>query len=172
MPIPQARQSIVNQSQGQGMPRPGGALQALIGDRMPRYSRLLDKLNQGSIIYKVPTGFGADEHNVVFGLGIAVALAAGAAVNLQQNAPRDLILRRLQAYNMANANDGDFSITAITVEGNALLLGGAVGGAAFIPGAFHAPEFDIPVAGGTPVGITLVNNSAGALDYIAHFFID
>lgn len=159
-----------NQMQGQ---RPiAGALQTIVGDRMPRYSRLLDKLNQGSIIYKVPVAFGADEHNVLFGLGILPGLAAAASGTFTQNAPRDLILRKLQIYNMAAPGDGDFSVTAITVEGNALMLGGAAGGAAFIPGAFHCPEFDIPVAGGTPVQVTIVNNSVGPLDYAASYFID
>lgn len=159
-------------SPAMGLSRGPGALQSIVGDRMPRYSRLLDKMNQGSIIYKVPEAFGADEHNVIFGLGVLAALGAGASGQFTQNAPRDLILRRLQIYNMANVADGDFTVTAITVEGNALMLGGAAGGGAFIPGAFHCPDFNIPVAGGTPVQIQIVNTTAGALDYVATFLID
>ena len=153
-------------------PRAPGMLGQVLGNRMPRYSRLLDKLNQGSTIFKVPTNFGADEHNVMFGLGTTAALAAGASAALSQNAPRDLILRKLVVYNVASVVDGNFFLSAVTVEGNALLLGAAYPGGSFLPGAFHTPEFDIPVAGGTPVAVTITNGAGVGVTFSAGFLID
>lgn len=166
MPLPPSPQS----------PRPGGATnryQAVLGDRMPRYSRLLDKMNQSSVIFKVPSSFGADEHNVIFGLGGSGAMAAGASFQFSQNAPRDLILRKLVAYDANSLTNGAVFVTSITVEGNTLLLGSSYPLGSFLPGAFHAPEFDIPVAGGTPVQVTVQTVAAiAAPGVFAGFMID
>ena len=143
------------------------------GDRKPRYSRLLDKLQNNSVIFKVPGNFGADEHNVIFGLGASGAMLANSTYTFSQNAPRDLILRKLHVYDSNSLTNGALLVTAVTVEGNALLLGTGYPVGSFLPGAFHAPEFDIPVAGGTPVSVTVATVAAVAAPGVyAGFMID
>jgi len=149
----------------------GGILSQLMGGREFRYNRLLDKLNQSTILFKVPAEWGADENNVVFGTG-GMAVAAAATGTSSANAPRDLILRKLILINQLDAADVDFTVTAITVEGNSLLLGSGLTGAVFQPNSFHSPHFDIPVAGGTPVAVTVSNGSAAGQEFAPCFTID
>lgn len=150
----------------------GGMLQNLSGGREVRYNRLLDKMGSPSILFKVPESFGTDENNVVLGLSNLVALAPAATGTCQVNVPRDLILRKLIVVNNILAGDFDFVITAITIEGNSVLLGNPIGGATFGPTSFYSPSFDLPVAGGTPVTITITNTSGLAQDFSPCFTID
>jgi len=162
-------------SSGGGTLGGGAMLQNLSGGREVRYNRLLDKMGSPSILFKVPESFGTDENNVVLGLSNLVggtALAAGATGTCQVNVPRDLILRKLIVVNNLIAGDSDFLITAITIEGNSVLLGNAISGAVFGPTSFYSPSFDLPVAGGTPVTITITNTSAATQEFSPCFTID
>lgn len=165
------RQPQPGDARPQGGGGGGGGLSALLGGAKVRYNRMLDKIRSSDLMFKVSSDFGVDEHNVVFGLGL-VAPAAGATATASANAPRDMILRRLICINNLLVGDADFTITSITVEGNAILLGSAVSGAAFFPGNFSMPTFDLPVAGGTPVSVTLVNGSAAGQEFTPTFLID
>jgi hypothetical protein len=159
-------------SSGGGTLGGGAMLQNLSGGREVRYNRLLDKMGSPSILFKVPESFGTDENNVVLGLSNLVALAAAATGTCQVNVPRDLILRKLIVVNNILAGDVDFVISAITIEGNSVLLGNPIGGAVFSPTSFYSPSFDLPVAGGTPVTISITNTSAAAQDFSPCFTID
>ena len=153
----------------------GAMLQNLSGGREVRYNRLLDKMGSPSILFKVPESFGTDENNVVLGLSNltgATALAPAATGTCQVNVPRDLILRKLILVNNVLAGDFDFVVTAITIEGNSVLLGNAISGAVFSPTSFYSPSFDLPVAGGTPVTITITNTSGVAQEFSPCFTID
>lgn len=150
----------------------GAMLQGLSGGREIRYNRLLDKMGSPSILFKVPDSFGTDENNVVLGLSNLVNLAAAASGTCQVNVPRDLILRKLIVVNNILAGDVDFVINAITIEGNSVLLGNPIGGAVFSPTSFYSPSFDLPVAGGTPVTISITNTSGAAQDFSPCFTID
>jgi len=153
----------------------GNMLQGLSGGREIRYNRLLDKMGSPSILFKVPDSFGTDENNVVLGLSNLVgasALAAGASGTCQVNVPRDLILRKLIVVNNNINGDFDFLVTAITIEGNSVLLGNPISGAVFSPISFYSPSFDLPVAGGTPVTITITNTSTAAQEFSPCFTID
>lgn len=151
--------------------RGGGFLSSLMGGRELRYNRLLDKLGSPSILFKVPQEWGADENNVVLGLTI-VTIAAGATATSSVNVPRDLVLRKLILVNQSLSTDINYIVTSITIEGNSVALGGGVAGATFLPGSFHSPSFDLPVAGGTPVAVSIQNNSAAAQIFAPTFTID
>lgn len=154
-------------------PQGGGMLENILGPQAgkPRFNRLLEKF-KGGMVFKVPENFSADEHNVILGLGTSGVLAAGATFAFTVNAPRDLILRKLVVYNVASLVDGNFSVTGITVEGNALLLGNAYPGGSFVPGAFATPVFDVPAGTGTPIQVNVQNTTAAAVTYFAGFLID
>lgn len=159
-------------SSGGGTLGGGNMLQGLSGGREIRYNRLLDKMGSPSILFKVPDSFGTDENNVVLGLSNLVGLAVAATGTCQVNVPRDLILRKLIVVNNILAGDFDFVINAITIEGNSVLLGNPIGGAVFGPNSFYSPSFDLPVAGGTPVTLTITNTSAAIQDFSPCFTID
>ena len=141
-------------------------------NRPVRYNRMLDKLGGSQFVAKVPRDMSADEENVMFGLGTTAALAVGATATLTQNAPRDLILRRLHIADLANPTNGNFTISAVTVEGKALLQGSSVPGALFIASQVDKPEFDVPAASGTPVSVTITNTGAAGIVFSSAFTID
>lgn len=159
---------------GAGSGRPS-MMTSLLGGRSLRYNRMLDKLNGGDVLFKVPQDFGADEHNYVFGLG-RQSIAAGAQVTFKQNADRDLILRDLtvdeQSLAFGAAGAQDATVLSITVEGNTLALGGGCSITQFSSRAVNKPKLDLPVAGGTPVTVTIQNNSAAAQVFNPTFSID
>ena len=146
-------------------------MQHIIGSKRLRPNRLFGSLKSGDILAKLPKEIGTDEYNVVFGLGRQV-VGAGVVVNYTQNAPRDMILRKLILSDETNGDPRDFTVTAITIEGNAALLGAAVGGEVFGSQSYYSPDFDLPVAGGTPVTVTVTNNNAAARPMTAAFSID
>jgi hypothetical protein len=146
-------------------------MQGITGGRELRYNRLLDKMGSPSILFKVPQEWGTDENNVVLGLS-QLSLAAAASGVAQVNVPRDLILRKLIVVNNKSATDIDFVITAITIEGNSVLLGNSISGAIFANNSYWSPAFDLPVAGGTPVTVSVTNTSAAAAVYTPVFTID
>ena len=148
---------------------------SLLGSKRLRPNRLFSNFKGLDVLAKVPQEIGADEYNVILGMGRQALIAAGAAQNFTQNAPRDLIIRRMTLSEATSAIVGvgsDFSVTAITIEGNATLLGGAAPGSTFHPNSVYPPCFDLPVAGGTPVTVTVVNNNAAARDCELSFNID
>lgn len=154
--------------------RMGSAVSALTGGRSLRYNRFFDKLNQSSVVLKVPQDFGTDEENVVLGMSAgAVAIAAAASATITVNAPRDLILRRLYLVDILSSTNQDFVVTAIQIEGKAFLIGGSIPGAVFGNNNFNAPaHFDVPVAGGTPISITVTNTGAGGIELLPTWTID
>jgi len=91
---------------------------------------------------KLPSNLSADELNVVLGLGTAT-VAANTAFTLQATAPRDMFVRDLVVQAPA-----DVVINAITINGDALVLGGAVTAPIFSSGNLNRPEFGLPVKGG------------------------
>jgi len=147
-------------------------MQGITGGRELRYNRLLDKMGSPSILFKVPAEWGTDENNVVLGLSSLVNLAAAASGVCQVNVPRDLILRRLIIVDNKLITNQDFVITAITIEGNSVLLGNGISGAVFAPNSYWSPAFDLPVAGGTPVTVSITNTSAAAASFYPTFTID
>ena len=148
-------------------------MKQLIGGKRLRPNRLFSNFKGMEILAKVPQELGADEYNVVFGLG-RQAVGIGATVNYTANCPRDMILRRLIiGEELATAGgNSDFTVTAITIEGNAALLGAAVPGTAFQATSVHPPCFDLPAAGGTPVTVTVTNNNAAVRPASIAFTID
>lgn len=160
-----------NGSNGGGNPTGKSLLSGLMGGREPRYNRLLDKMAQSTILFKVPREWGIDENNVLFGTGF-IAVAAGATATSTGAAPRDLILRQLVVVNNVLATDIDFTITAVTVEGNSTLLNAPVSGVLFSANSFHSPSWDLPVAGGTSVSVTIVNGSLAGQEFTPTFTID
>lgn len=161
-------------SSGYGGPTLGGGsmLQGLSGGREIRYNRLLDKMGSPSILFKVPESFGADENNVVLGLSALVTLAAAATGVAQVNVPRDLILRKLIIVDNILITNQNFVVTAITIEGNSVLLGNSISGAVFAPNSYYSPSFDLPVAGGTPVTVSIQNTSGAVATFTPCFTID
>lgn len=141
-------------------------------NRPVRYNRMLDKLGGSQFVAKVPRDVSADEENVMFGLGTLAALGAGATGTFTQNAPRDLILRKLHIADLSNPANGNFTVSAVAVEGKALLQGGACPGGLFLAGQFDKPEFDVPAGSGTPITVTITNTGVGALSFSAAFTID
>jgi hypothetical protein len=159
-----------------GGPRPGDAgggnlLSRLIGGRAVRYNRFLDKIGAAPFVAKIPKDFGADEENVILGLGVTPTVLSAATATLAINVPRDCILRSLLVSDLAGGNN--FVVTAITVEGKSYLLGNAAPGAMFSQANINAPpSFDVPVAGGTPVSVTVQNTSTSGQVYSVAFTID
>lgn len=101
-----------------------------------------------SISRKVPRDIAADELNVVLGIGTQTLAAAG-PFTLSAVVPRDCFLRDLVIVAPAGG-----TVTAITVNGDALVLGGAVPVEAFASGNLNRPEFDLPAGRGTTVTVT------------------
>ena len=162
-PQPQIRSGFQGPASGGGGGR--SLMQGITGGRELRYNRLLDKMGSPSILFKVPQEWGTDENNVVLGLSSLVGLAAAASGVCQVNVPRDLILRRLILVDNKSSTNVDFTVTAITIEGNSVLLGNGIGGAVFSPTSYWSPAFDLPVAGGTPVTVSITNGAAVASFY-------
>ena len=169
-PQPQIRSGFQGPASGGGGGR--SLMQGITGGRELRYNRLLDKMGSPSILFKVPQEWGTDENNVVLGLSSLVNLAAAASGVCQVNVPRDLILRRLILVDNKLITNQDFTVTAITIEGNSVLLGNAIAGAVFAPNCYWSPAFDLPVAGGTPVTVSITNTSAAAASFYPCFTID
>jgi hypothetical protein len=147
-------------------------LSRLIGGRAVRYNRFLDKLNTSAFVAKVPKDFAADEENVLLGVATTpLAVAAGASGTMNVNAPRDLVLRRLLVQEQGGATN--WYVTSIQIEGKSYSIGGGVPGTLFSAQNINAPaEFDVPVAGGTPIAITVTNSSAAGQNFLAAFTID
>lgn len=121
---------------------------------------------KGQCLLKLPKDVSADELNVIFGLGYS-SVAAGATFTFSTTAPRDMIIRDLVI-------DGTTGITvsSINVSGDELVLGAEAPAAAFDKGNLVRPSFDLPVAGGTQIKLTVKNNGAGAAAVSAAFNID
>lgn len=147
-------------------------MKQIIGNKRLRPSRLFSNFKGAEVLAKVPRELGADEYNVVFGLGRQAIPLGGGTLNFSQNAPRDMILRKLITSGELVADGSDLTITAITVEGNACLLGAGLSGAVFGPQSYHSPDFDLPVAGGTPVTVTIQNQNAAIQNVAPAFSID
>lgn len=129
-----------------------------------RKNRFFDGL-RSTMLVKVPRDLSCDELNVVLGLG-SVAAAAAASGTSTVTAPRDLIIRDLVVAAPAGC-----VITAITVSGDAVLLGSPVPIETFATGNQSRPEFDLPVQGGTTIAINWTNG-ATAGQFGASFNID
>lgn len=127
-----------------------------------RHNRLL---KSNDLLSHVPLGVGYNERNVVFGLGTATAGAPG-AFQLSQSAPRDIILRDL-VIAMGSARG---RVTAITAEGEALVLASSLAVETFSPLNPNRPPFDLPVAGGTVVSVNVTADAAYTCD--GGFIID
>lgn len=115
---------------------------------------------------KLPANLSADELNVVLGLGSA-APAAAAAFTLTATAPRDMFVRDLVIQSTT-----DVLVTAITINGDALVLGNNVPAVIFAPGNLSRPEFGLPVKGGTQVVVQGVQGATANAPIIAAFAID
>jgi hypothetical protein len=115
---------------------------------------------------KLPSNLSADELNVVLGLGTAT-VAANTAFTLQATAPRDMFVRDLVVQAPA-----DVVINAITINGDALVLGGAVTAPIFSSGNLNRPEFGLPVKGGTQVVVQGTNGATANAFIAATFAID
>jgi len=115
---------------------------------------------------KLPSNLSADELNVVLGLGSA-APAAAAAFTLQATAPRDMFVRDLVIQSTT-----DVLVTAITINGDALVLGNNVPAVIFAPGNLNRPEFGLPVKGGTQVVVQGTQGATANAPIIAAFAID
>lgn len=116
---------------------------------------------------KLPANLSADELNVVLGLGTNVGTAAGAAWTLQATAPRDMFVRDLVLQATADA-----IVTAITINGDALVLGGNVTASIFSPANLNRPEFGLPVKGGTQVVVQGIQGATANAFIGASFAID
>lgn len=121
---------------------------------------------KGQCLIKLPKDVSADELNVIFGLGYQSVAAAG-SFTFSATAPRDLILRDL----IMDAAAG-LVVTSINVSGDELVLGSEATSQAFDKSNLSRPSFDLPVAGGTQVKVTVKNNTAGALLIAPAFNID
>ena len=144
-----------------------------IGKYNPRANRLLGKMKSDSMLAKVPRQAGVDEYNVTFGIGGRTSIGAGTTVVFTSNAPRDIILRDLVVNcDGGNAELAQLTASALTIEGNVVALGAGTGGLVFAHDNPARPEFDLPVAGGTPVSVSLTNNSAAAIFGTPTFIID
>jgi len=121
---------------------------------------------KGQCLLKLPKDVSADELNVIFGLGYQ-SVAAAATFTFAATAPRDMIIRDL----VIDAAAG-LIITSINVSGDELLLGSEATSQAFSPTNLARPSFDLPVAGGTQIKVTVKNNTAGALLVTPAFNID
>ena len=121
---------------------------------------------KGQCFVKVPKDISADELNVLFGLGYQ-SIAAGATFTFTATAPRDMILRDLVIDSGASC-----TVTSINVSGDELVLGSEAPAATFAQGNQSRPTFDLPVAGGTQVKVSVKNNAAAASLTAAAFNID
>lgn len=131
----------------------------------PTYRRNRFFTNLKSQIHaKFPKDLGADELNVLLGLGSKTIAAAGSQT-LSTVAPRDLIIRDLVIKAPA-----DGVVTNITIAGDALLIGDFAPTDAFTAQNQNRPTFDLPVAGGTTVSITVSSTAGGQCS--ASFNID
>jgi hypothetical protein len=119
-----------------------------------------------TISKKVPRDIAADELNVVLGLGTQTLAAAG-AFTLDAVVPRDCFLRDL----LMVAPTGGV-VTAITVNGDALVLGEGVPVEAFAFGNLNRPEFGLPVKGGTQVVVQGIQGATANAFIGASFAID
>lgn len=115
---------------------------------------------------KLPSNLSADELNVVLGLGSA-APAAAAAFTLSATAPRDMFVRDLVIQSTT-----DVLVTAITINGDALVLGNNVPAVIFAAGNLNRPEFGLPVKGGTQVVVQGTQGATANAPIIAAFAID
>jgi len=167
MPM-QRRSPATSSSPAQGF---GQRIQSVLGQHSPRYNRFLDRLNQGSLMFSVPKGVGSDEYNYLFGIGLT-PVGAGGTVTITVTAPRDLILRKLVLADGLSLPNVDWQVTALTVEGNACILGSGVGGQVFADNATNNPDLDLPVAAGTPISITVSNTGAAGIEITGGFVID
>ena len=129
-----------------------------------RKNRFFESL-RSTMLVKVPKDLSCDELNVVLGLGSAAAGAA-ASGTATVTAPRDLIIRDLVVAAPAGC-----VVTAITVSGDAVLLGAPVPVETFATGNQARPEFDLPVQGGTTIQVNWTNG-ATAGQFGASFNID
>lgn len=131
----------------------------------PTYRRNRFFSNLKSQIHaKFPKDLGADELNVLLGLGSKTIAAAGSQT-LSTVAPRDLIIRDLVIKAPA-----DGIVTNITIAGDALLIGDFAPTDAFTAQNQNRPAFDLPVAGGTTVSVTVSSTAGGQCS--ASFNID
>jgi len=121
---------------------------------------------KGQCLIKLPRDVSADELNVLFGLGYQ-SIAASATFTFTATAPRDMILRDLVIDAGANC-----TVTSINVSGDELVLGNEAPQAVFAAGNQARPSFDLPVAGGTQVKVSVKNNGAAASLTSAAFSID
>jgi hypothetical protein len=115
---------------------------------------------------KLPANLSADELNVVLGLG-SVTPNANAAFTLSATAPRDMFVRDLVVQGPT-----DVVITAITINGDALVLGGNVPATIFATSNLNRPEFGLPVKGGTQVVVQGTNGATATPFISAAFAID
>lgn len=116
------------------------------------------------IMKKIPSEFGVDEENVVFGLGTATAGAAG-SFTLSQNVPRSCMLRDLVIQSNATGR-----VNSITINGKAHQIGGSVPLGIFSQLNDKRPEFSVWVEGGTVVSVNITCDTAYIVD--AAFSID
>lgn len=130
-----------------------------------RRNRFFSNL-KGQCLLKLPKDVSADELNVIFGLGYQ-SVGAAATFTFAQTAPRDLIIRDLVIDSA-----GGLVVTSINVSGDELVLGSAATSQAFSPSNQNRPSFDLPVAGGTQIKVTVTNNTAAAILCAPAFNID
>lgn len=121
-----------------------------------------------TVAIKPPKSVSLNENNVALPAAASLAaLAAGATGVLTQTAQRNCIVRELilDAYDagaaIGSAREGNIVVSALTVAGENCFAGnGEAPGRMFFPDSFDRPEFDMPVAGGTAVVVTVINRSA------------
>ena len=152
--------------------RSSSLLDTVLGGRTLRTNRLMEGIKGNRLVARVPSDIQVEEYNSVLGLGRITIPALGVAAPAV-NAPRDMVVRRMHL----NCDEGlqplmEIGVTAITIEGHAILQGGAVGGSTYSHDAVGSPRIDIPVAGGTPIAVGLVNNGAAARNITPSFDID
>lgn len=111
---------------------------------------LSNMLNQ-----KIPKDLSADELNVVLGLG-SQTVGIGATATFSQTAPRDCFIRDL----VATTTQPDVVINSITINGDALVLGGTVNAKTFDFTNPNRPGFDLPCKGGTTVTVVVTGGAA------------
>jgi hypothetical protein len=111
------------------------------------------------LLGKFPKELGESEFNVGFGMGTATNAAAGTA-NYTQNAPRDLILRRL----FVSSGNTAGRITTFQVGGENIIVGSTFPVAAFGPTAVESPEFDFYAKAGCPVQLSIAFDAAFTSD--------
>lgn len=159
---------------GNGGGSPGyGILSNVLGSdtaRSVRFNRFIEKI-RSPLIWKVPDDFSADEYNVALGLG-NTAIAAGVTTTINVNVPRDVIIRRMIINDGLSLPNIDWLVTAIAVEGNALVLAGGLGGGVFQPNNQCPLLFNLPCTGGTTLSITVQNTGAAGIEITGGVIID